>query len=200
MTVKNEISTTMNKLPLNFELDRYGLHVRLVREEDAEFIVDLRTNAHNARYIHDTDVSVEAQRDWIRRYRVREEVGEEYYLLFEKEGVPQGVYRIYKRHEDWCVTGSWVFSPDAQRNAALKAMIITHEIVFEELGHQYVHDVDGINEDNRGVINAMKSIGGKFWEERIEEKGKYLQFDLQKQDFYKNRPNLLRFVGIKLEN
>ena len=29
----------MNKLPQNFELDRYGLHVRLVREEDAEFVL-----------------------------------------------------------------------------------------------------------------------------------------------------------------
>ena len=25
----------MTKLPVNFELDRYGLHVRLVREEDS---------------------------------------------------------------------------------------------------------------------------------------------------------------------
>ena len=59
-------------------------------------------------------------------------------------------------------------------------------------------DVDGINENNRGVINAMKSIGGKFWGERVEEKGKYMQFDLRKEDFYKNRPTILRFVGIKL--
>ena len=188
----------MTALPKQYEIDKYGMHVRFVSEDDADFIVALRTNAHNARYIHNTDSSVEVQRDWIRNYKVREIAGEEYYLLFEVEGKPQGVYRIYKRHEDWCVTGSWVFLPDAQKNAALKAMIITHEIVFEELGHQYVHDVDGINEDNKGVINAMKSIGGKFWGERIEEKGKYLQFDLYKEDFYKNRPYLLRFVGIKM--
>ena len=28
----------MTKLPENFELDRYGLHVRLVREEDAKYL------------------------------------------------------------------------------------------------------------------------------------------------------------------
>lgn len=33
----------MTILPSNFELDRYGLHVRLVREEDAECIL-LRGN------------------------------------------------------------------------------------------------------------------------------------------------------------
>lgn len=189
----------MNKLPDNFKLERYGLNVRMVREEDAKFIVMLRTGDKNARFIHDTDASVVAQEEWIRKYKKREAEGIEYYFVFEDNSEPQGVYRIYNRHEDWCVTGSWVFKPDAERNAALKAMIITHEIVFEDLGLEYVHDVDGIHENNKGVINAMKSIGGKFWGERVEEKGKYMQFDLYKEDFYKNRPTILRFVGIKLE-
>lgn len=189
----------MNRLLNNFEIERYGLHVRLVREEDAEFIVSIRTDPQNQRFIHDTNTSISAQKEWIRNYKEREAEGQEYYFIFEVNGEPQGVYRIYNRHEDWCVTGSWVFKPDADRNAALKAMIITHEIVFEELGHEYVHDVDGIHENNKGVINAMKSIGGKFWGERVEEKGKYMQFDLHKEDFYKNRPTILRFVGIKLE-
>lgn len=189
----------MIKLPENFEVDRYGLHARLVCKEDAEFIVELRTGDKNARFIHDTDANIAVQEEWIRNYKKREEEGKEYYFVFEANGEPQGVYRIYNRHEDWCVTGSWVFKPDAERNAALKAMIITHETVFEGLGHEYVHDVDGIHENNRGVINAMKAIGGKFWGERVEEKGKYMQFDLHKEDFYKNRPTILRFVGIKLE-
>ena len=183
---------------MNIDFVRYGLHVRLVCIEDAEFIVSLRNNSHNARFIHDTDASIVAQVEWIKNYKHRESKGKEYYLLFEVNGEPQGVYRIYNRHEEWCVTGSWVFKPDAERNSALKAMIITHEIVFEDLGHDYVHDVDGIHENNKGVINAMKSIGGKFWGERVEEKGKYMQFDLHKEDFYKNRPTILRFVGIKL--
>jgi hypothetical protein len=32
------------KLPLNFTFEKYGLFLRLVEEEDAEFIVKLRTN------------------------------------------------------------------------------------------------------------------------------------------------------------
>ncbi len=194
---KVEVPLEINLKP-DCEFNVYGLHVRLVREEDAEFIVRLRTYNKNARFIHDTNASIAAQREWIRQYKIREAEGKEYYFIFEINGEPQGVYRIYNRHEEWCVTGSWVFKPDAERNSALKAMIITHEIVFDVLGHKYVHDVDGINENNRGVINAMKSIGGKFWGERKEEKGIYKQFDLQKEDFYHNRPTLLRFVGIKL--
>ena len=56
----------MTKLPENFELDRYGLHVRLVREEDAEFIVELRTSEHNSRYIHGTVGDIEQQKVWLR--------------------------------------------------------------------------------------------------------------------------------------
>lgn len=190
----------MTKLPADFELDRYGLHVRLVREEDAEFIVRLRTNEKLSRFIHATDADVESQIKWIKLYKDREQIGSEYYLLFKNNiGVSQGVYRIYNRHNDWCVTGSWIFKLDAEKTAALKAMIITHEIVFDVLGHGYVHDVDGIHENNNGVLNAIKLVGGRFWGERYETKGKYMQFDLLKEDFYLNRPTLLRFVGIKME-
>jgi hypothetical protein len=45
----------MTPLPSNFELDRYGLHVRLVREEDAEFILSLRTDPKLSRFIHPTE-------------------------------------------------------------------------------------------------------------------------------------------------
>ena len=88
----------MTKLPENFELDRYGLHVRFVREEDAEFILKLRLDPQNARFIHDTNPSVIEQKKWISQYKRREQMGGEYYFLFEFLGVPQGVYRLYNRH------------------------------------------------------------------------------------------------------
>ena len=49
----------MIKLSSDFNLDKYGLHVRLVNEDDAEFIVSLRTDPKLSRFIHDTgnDVS-----------------------------------------------------------------------------------------------------------------------------------------------
>ena len=72
----------MTHLPSNFELDRYGLHVRLVREEDAEYIVQLRTNPTKNRYIHSTLNDVKAQKEWIRLYKQREAEGKEYYFIF----------------------------------------------------------------------------------------------------------------------
>lgn len=65
----------MIKLPNNFELDRYGLHVRLVGEEDAEFIVHLRTDEKLSRYINKTNVGVDKQKEWIKQYKKRERYG-----------------------------------------------------------------------------------------------------------------------------
>ena len=91
----------MNKLPEKFELDRYGLHVRLVREGDAEFIVRLRTDELLGRYIHATANDVEKQREWIKEYQKREASGKEYYFIFETSaGNPLGVYRLYEITEE----------------------------------------------------------------------------------------------------
>ena len=59
----------MIKIPANFELDRYGIHVRLVREEDAEFIVKLRTDPQHARFLGHTDNNVSKQVEWMREYK-----------------------------------------------------------------------------------------------------------------------------------
>ena len=84
------------KLPSNFELDRYGLHVRLVCEEDAEFIVALRTNPIKARYISATSSSVDDQRSWIKNYKERETAGTDYYFIYSYRGKLAGVNRIYE--------------------------------------------------------------------------------------------------------
>ena len=63
----------MTKLSSNFELDRYGLHVRLVREEDAAFILSLRTDSKLSRFIHPTENDEVKQRANIRGYKERQQ-------------------------------------------------------------------------------------------------------------------------------
>ena len=73
------------KLPKGFTLDKYGLHVRLVNEDDAAFIVKLRTDERLGQFIHATSPDVEQQKAWIRKYKEREAEGLEYYFIFYKE-------------------------------------------------------------------------------------------------------------------
>ena len=55
----------------NETIERYGLTVRLVDEDDAEFIYTLRTNSKLSRYISNTDEILENQVEWIKKYKIR---------------------------------------------------------------------------------------------------------------------------------
>ena len=122
----------MNILKSDFSLDRYGLHVRFVNEEDSEFIVMLRTDSQRGQYISSTDSSVEKQREWIRDYKKRELQGTDYYFMFESpKGERIGVSRIYEIKKETFQTGSWVFKKDAPFGAAMLGDIICHEIAFD---------------------------------------------------------------------
>jgi hypothetical protein len=123
----------MQQLPENFTLERYGLQVRLVTEEDAEFIVSLRTDSRLSRHIHYTSPNLSQQKQWIRDYKLREAAGLDYYFLFSINNQALGLARIYDITEDTFTQGSWVFSPDAVLGASVLGNIISSEIGFEFL-------------------------------------------------------------------
>lgn len=120
-----------NKLPTNFELERYGLYIRFVQEEDADFILSLRTNEKLGKYINATSTSVKDQQKWIQNYKIREANGIDYYFMFEKpKGTRLGVCRIYDVTDSSFTIGSWVFSPNAPIGASILGDIITRELGF----------------------------------------------------------------------
>ena len=79
----------------DFPMKRYGISVRLVEEDDAEFILKLRTNRKLSRYLHKTDADIEKQIQWIRNYKKRELEGTEYYFLFYNDLQKIGVSYIF---------------------------------------------------------------------------------------------------------
>jgi hypothetical protein len=129
----------MEKLPENFTLERYGLQVRLVNEDDAEFITALRTDPRLSKFIHETSSDVEVQRQWIQNYKLREVQGLDYYFMFSIKGVRQGVARIYDITENSFTQGSWIFSPDAVLGASVLGNIISCEIGFDFLDKQVLY-------------------------------------------------------------
>lgn len=185
----------MNKLPDNFSLDRYGLHVRLVREEDAEFIVKLRTDSQNMRFIHDTDSSVEKQVDWIRNYKKREEEGVEYYFIFFRDDNPLGVYRLYNLHDGIFTTGSWVFMRACDSSSPILAAIIAIELAFENLNLELVDAFDGCHVDNKKVDKVNRLLGYKETGRIQDVKGEYITYTLCKEDFYQSREKLLKLLS-----
>lgn len=123
----------MKKIPSDFVYTKYGLTARLVREEDAAFILKLRTNEKLSKYLHKTENDLDKQVAWIREYKKREAKGEDYYFIYFSGERPVGLNRISNITENSAVGGSWICSKDATLEEAIATNFLNSDIwgIFE---------------------------------------------------------------------
>lgn len=181
----------MNKLLANFEMDKYGLHVRLVNEDDAEFIIKLRTNPKLAIYIHHTDNNIEKQRNWIREYKRREKDGLDYYFIYYYLDKPIGVNRIYNIYDNLGTIGSWLCSSESNVEQSIGTLIILRDILFEVLNLEI--DRFDVRKKNKHVLKLHLSMGAKI----IEETDTDYFLEISKSDYLTNRNNFLTLLNLK---
>lgn len=184
-------------LPENFTMEKYGLFARFVDEEDAEFIIKLRTDPVLGKWIHSTDCDLDKQREWIRAYKERERKGEDYYFIFYREGNPIGLNRLYHIHGTTFTTGSWVFLPKIPFECCIAASIMVRELAFETLNFEYEHAFDGVHVENKKVIKFNHMMGLKDLSLFEDVKGTYIEQSLTKVDFEKNKRRMLKLIGIR---
>ena len=178
----------MTKLPSNFELDRYGLHVRLVREEDAEFILRLRTDEKLARYLHATDDNVEKQVEWIKQYKIRETAGEDYYFIYDKDGQNIGVNRIYDINYDQeqLTAGSWICK--AEGMISIYTIIILRDIMFDIMGAKC--DCFDVRKGNKKVQRLHEMCGAQ----KVSEDEQNYYYCLTSEDYKQNKEQILKLL------
>lgn len=183
----------MNKLPENFQLLRYGLSVRLVNEEDAEFILSLRNNPKLSKFINPTSGDVNQQREWIRLYKDREAKGLDYYFIYYLDEMPIGLNRIYDIDEDNnCATGgSWICTPGLPDHIPVLTLIIMREILFDELNLSI--DKFDVRKKNSQVLRIHKLFGALVVSE--DEIDYFLT--LTKDDFNSKKKFILDLLNIK---
>lgn len=188
----------MKFLPPDFSLNKYGLYVRLVNEDDAAFIVRLRTDEKLGKYIHSTSPDVEQQKEWIRNYKQREAKGLDYYFIFYKDDVPFAVNRLYHMEKPGCFTsGSWICLPGYSSEDVVATSLIPRIIAFELLDKKMEFGVEGCHEDNKKVIKFNLMIGMHIKGKIPDVKGMYYTFDMPKEDFYKKLPKLEKLLNLK---
>lgn len=181
----------MNKtLPIDFTIERYGIQVRLVNESDAEFLVELRTDTKRAAYISSTNSDVQKQIDWIREYKERESVGEEFYFHITSEGKAAGVIRLYHIDDKQFEVGSIVMMLGTSAACVLATTIIAKEVAFEMLGLEIEKSEAYVN--NKQVVKFQKSWGKTLVGTTLDEVGENLIFRLTKEDYLKVKPKKIR--------
>lgn len=172
-------------------IKKYNIILKPVEEEDAEFIIKLRTDDKKSRFISKTNDDIELQKEWIRSYKKREAVKEEFYFIAVDNNEEKfATYRIYDIGDDICEIGSWVSKPGYSNvNNSLKVDIIIKEFVFETLGYNQLKFV--VNKENMSVLKYHKL----FHPNIIGESDHDYYFVLEKENFVKRR-NLI-FKNIK---
>lgn len=147
------------KLPSNYEIEKYGLYVRLINESDAEFIIKLRSQ-DKARFMNAVSPDLERQKGWIREYQTREQAGLDYYFIYYKNDIPLGINRIYNINEDSFVGGSFVFNNGCDYEIPILATLIEDFISFEIL--EKSARFGNIHKDNKKAIKFNKLYGADF--------------------------------------
>jgi RimJ/RimL family protein N-acetyltransferase len=116
----------------------FAFGLRPLALEDAEFIVELRTDPQRSRFLHPIPPSVEAQRAYVEEYFKRDG---DYYFVVERqhENSREGLVAIYnadlqKRTADW---GRWILRPGSL--ASVESALRVYEAVFDHLHLDEVH-------------------------------------------------------------
>ncbi len=182
---KYQIISTL--LPLR----KYGSIIRLVDESDAEFIFSLRTNYLLSRFIHQVSNDLNDQLLWIRDYKKRELIGEEFYFisLNPEKGVPQGLNRIYNFRNNEFELGSWLYLPDDDISKSILGDIAVREIAFDNL--RFETCTFEVRKGNRSVVRYHQGYSPDLTGEDDEN----YYFKLSATTFNQKKEKYLNILG-----
>jgi len=181
----------MNKLPDFFSAERYGLTVRLVNNDDANYILNLRTNKELTKFIHQTDNDIEKHLQWMNKYKKREKEGRDYYFIYFKDDKPVGVNRIYNIYEYYGTIGSWICSPTNDTETSMATYFFMLDILFEYLMLDL--SIFDVRKKNTHVWKLHKMAGAI----NVGESELDYYFIINKENYYSKRNNLLSILNIK---
>lgn len=181
----------MNILSEDFELECYGVKTRLVTEQDATFILSLRTDERLSRFLHKTDDDLSKQLEWMKSYKERERKGLDYYFIYSNADIPFGLNRIYDIHDDCGTGGSWLCKSGSDVEASIATLLIMRDIMFDRIGLQY--DRFDVRKGNKHVQKIHKMMGAKI----IGETDLDYLFSLSKSDYQASKKDILQLLNLK---
>ncbi|MGO0706533.1 GNAT family N-acetyltransferase [Pseudomonas paracarnis] len=140
------------------DLQSKTVKLRLIEEQDAEFVLKLRLDDRYNQFLSSVNPSVEAQKEWIKQYKNDEVEGIQYYFIIERlDGTPCGTVRIYDLKEDSFCWGSWILNEDKTRYAALESAFLVYQFAFEHLDFTKSHF--DVRKGNDRVISFHEKMG-----------------------------------------
>lgn len=148
------------------------IKLRNVKPDDAEFIVNLRTNEKKGRFISLTSQDISEQKQWIERYLSSQ--GQAYFIIEDFTGHPYGTVRMYDQQENSFCWGSWVISGEAPSHFAIESALLIYQYALS-LGFERAHF--DVRKGNFSVIKFHERFGA----ERTDETELDIHYSLSKE-------------------
>ena len=167
-------------------IDGKYINLRDVNEEDAEFILSLRTSEKKSMFLHKTQSDLGKQIDYIRRYKTLKD--EWYFIIEDKNRNPVGTVRIYDIIGDSFCWGSWLLIDGLSPVVALESALLIYEYAFYQLGFLNVHF--DVRKGNVKVQRFHESFGAK----RVGETDLDILYTYSKLDYEKVKDKFFRMI------
>lgn len=168
------------------DLQSKTVKLRLIEEQDAEFVLKLRLDDRYNQFLSSVNPSVEAQKEWIKKYKIDESKGTQYYFIIDRhDGVPCGTVRIYDLKDDSFCWGSWILNEDKTRYAALESAFLVYKFAFDQLKFKRSHF--DVRKGNDRVISFHEKMGAV----RTGETELDLLFEITKEAVSRTKERLM---------
>jgi len=134
------------------------INLRSVQIEDATFIFNLRSLDYKTKFLSKITGDVQTQRLWIKKYKTRESLGEEFYFIIEsKDHNKLGLVRVYDFQDDSFSWGSWITIKNAPFYTAIASALQVYEFGFYRLNFKKSHFF--VSKENDKVLSFHKKFG-----------------------------------------
>ena len=169
--------------------NKYGLTFRTVEEEDASFILELRTDKILSKFLSATSPDIEQQKKWIKNYKQREDKNEEaYFISLDDNGGRQGLNRLYNYNKAGFEIGSWLYKRGQEVSAAILGDLAARDYGFETLGFSTC--MFKVRKANLSVIRYHLA----FKPEKIKESEIDYYFRLSYNNYKTQRDKLIKML------
>lgn len=129
------------------------INMRSVEEEDASFILKLRLDENNIKFVGETENNIEKQVVWIKQQKIR--LNDYYFMITDKENNRIGVISVYNIDGKKSESGRFISFGDSIQN--MEAVIMHHDFAYYKLSIDLVHFT--VYKHNKMVANMWKRLG-----------------------------------------
>jgi len=165
------------------------INMRLINEDDAEFVLKLRLNGNYNKFLSSVNADVSSQKAWIRKYKEDEVNNKQFYFIIErKDGTPCGTVRVYDIKNDSFCWGSWILNEDKTRYSAIESAVMIYDFGFNSLKFNKSHFE--VIKDNVKVVNFHKKFGAVV----VGEDSNNYYFEITKDAVEKSKEKFHAFI------